>query len=454
LPKPSDLFLSPDLTEEQARVFLRSLGFRDVSAVDGHLQSMADDLFAREALGRLAPELFPALLESPDPDAAVAGLSQYVAARSGRAMFLDYLRDDPRALHVLTYIMGASPFLKEILVRSPEYFHWLVAQVDRSAPDRQDHDEELVGVFATVDEPAEALNMLRRWKRRELLRIGTRELLRRETVSTVATQLSDVACVVVDFALAIVMHDLLNAEGLDQAPGACAIIATGKLGAGELSYSSDIELLFVYDTREAIDNDAARVFFIKLFAGLASALRDDAADGRLYGVEEPPWVENGGSMAARSLEEFAEHAGGATARRALVRARPIAGDAELGARFMQACQPLIYREDGANGFESAVVSNGPGTDDIEFLIEGVTQVWQLRHGARHSSLRQTGTLGALDAMRRAGLLPDQICRELDHAYILTRSAAHRRQLGLQEDVQKQLDASRARVLEICRSLAL
>ena len=49
------------------------------------------------------------LLESPDPDAAVEGLSHYVAARTGRAMFLDYLREDPRALHVLTYVMGASP---------------------------------------------------------------------------------------------------------------------------------------------------------------------------------------------------------------------------------------------------------------------------------------------------------------------------------------------------------
>ena len=119
---PSDLFLSPDLTEEQARAYLQSLGFRDAAAVDEHFQRMADDLAVREALGRLAPDLLPAVLESPDPDAAVAAIAQYVASRSGRAMFLDYLREDPRALHVLTYVMGASPHLGEILIRTPGIF--------------------------------------------------------------------------------------------------------------------------------------------------------------------------------------------------------------------------------------------------------------------------------------------------------------------------------------------
>ena len=93
MPTPSDLFLSPDLTEEQARAYLQSLGFRDAAATDEHLQGMADDLVVREALGRLAPDLLPAVLESPDPDAAVAAIARYVASRSGRGMFLDYLRE-------------------------------------------------------------------------------------------------------------------------------------------------------------------------------------------------------------------------------------------------------------------------------------------------------------------------------------------------------------------------
>ena len=256
MPTPSDLFLSPDLTEEQARAYLHSLGFRDAAATDEHLQRMADDLVVREALGRLAPDLLPAVLESPDPDAAVAAIAQYVASRSGRAMFLDYLREDPRALHVLTYVMGASPQLADILIRTPEYFHWLVSQVERSAPDRQDHEEELVSAFAAIDDPVEGLNTLRRWKRREILRIGTRDLLRHETVQTAAAQLSDVASVAVDFALAIVMQQRLDAEVREKPPGTFAVIGTGSLGGREMSYGEDVDLLYVYDTHSANGADA------------------------------------------------------------------------------------------------------------------------------------------------------------------------------------------------------
>jgi glutamate-ammonia-ligase adenylyltransferase len=454
---PSDLFLSPDLTEDQARAYLQSLGFRDAAAVDEHLQRMADDLVVREALGRLAPELLPALLESPSPDAAVAAMSHYVASRSGRAMFLDYLREDPRALHVLTYIMGASPPLADILIRTPEYFHWLVAQVERSAPDRQDHEEELVSAFVTVDDPVEGLNMLRRWKRRETLRVGTRDLLRHETVQTASAQLSDIAAVAVDFALAIVMQQRLEAESREKPPGTFAVIGTGSLGAREMSYGDEISLLYVYDAASATGDDAsgARQFFVRVGCDLTAALRDDTHDGSLYRVELPAWPQADGWLKACSLAEYTEHygaAGDAAERLALTRARPIAGDAELGARFMASCQPFVYRE----GPPAPSGVEGPAPSGVEGPVDNVvtlTQAFQLAHGARHPTLRHTGTLGALDAMAKAGLMPEPVCRELDHAFVFLRNAEHRRQLGLSDaDVDKHVQASQTRVREICAGI--
>jgi glutamate-ammonia-ligase adenylyltransferase len=446
VPTPSDLFLSPDLTEEQARAYLHSLGFRDAAAVDEHLQRMADDLVVREALGRLAPDLLPALLESPNPDAAVAAMANYVASRSGRAMFLDYLREDPRALHVLTYVMGASPPLADILIRTPEYFHWLVAQVERSAPDRQDHEEELVSGFVTVDDPAEGLNMLRRWKRRETLRIGTRDLLRHETVQTASAQLSDIASVAVDFALAIVMQQRLEADSREKPPGTFAVIGTGSLGGREMSYGDDISLLYVYDAPSATGDDAsaARQFFVRVGCDLTAALRDDTHDGSLYRVELPEWPQADGWLKACSLAEYAEHYASAddTAEQlALTRARPIAGDAELGARFMASCQRFVYREEPRMPV--------PPMDDVVTL----TQAFQLAHGARHPNLRHTGTLGTLDAMAKAGLIPEPVCRELDHAFVFLRTAEHRCQLGVEgADVDTQVERSVARVREICGSI--
>jgi glutamate-ammonia-ligase adenylyltransferase len=453
VPTPADLFISPDLTEDQARAYLQSLGFRNPAAADSCLQKMADDPVAREALGRIASDLISSLLESPDPDAAVEGLSHYVAARTGRAMFLDYLREDPRALHVLTYVMGASPVLSEILIRTPEYFHWLVAQVERSAPDRRDHEEELDSVFGTVDDPVEALQMLRRWKRREMLRIGTRDLLRRETVQTVAAQLSDLACVAVDFALAIVTRQLLDTEGRDAAPGTFSVIATGRLGAEEMSYSSDIELLYVYDApnRDEAGAAAADAFFVKAGCELTAALGDETHGGHLYRVVAPPWPDTGGWLRACSLDQYAQHyvaSSDARERWTLLRARPIAGDAELGRRFLKCVQPFVFER----AHEPAAAPSEPSTRRASEEIERFTQASQLRHGARHAPLRHAGTLAALEAMRATGLLDETARRELDHAYVFFRSAEHRHELGLNEDVATQLDASRERVREICRGL--
>ena len=457
---PSDLFLSAELTEDQARAYLTSLGFRDAAAVDECLQRMADDLVVREALGRIAPELIAALLESPDPDAAAANLAQYVSARTGRAMLLDYLREDPRALHVMSYVMGASPHLSDILIHTPEYFHWLVSQVERSAPDRQDHEEELVSAFAAIDDPFEGLNLLRRWKRRELLRIGTRDLLRRETVQTAAAQLADVASVTVDFALAIVMQQRLETEQRERAPGAFAVIAIGPLGGREMNYGDHIDLLYVFDAPAASDREAAAVrdFFIRVGCDLTAALRDQTRDGALYQVALPPWPQTDGWLKACSLAEYAEHyraSNDVSERLALTRARPVAGDAQLGSKFLAVCQPFVYESETGVPAVALPAAEADALDAAGVLaIDALTRAFQLAHGSRQPALRHTNTLAVLEALSTAGLIPEQICRELDRAYVFLRTAEHRRQLGLNEDVQKQVEASSHRVHEIVRSVRL
>ena len=107
---------------------------------------------AREVLAELAEPLLDALRRAPDPDAALVGFSRYMATRYPKAMFLRYLIDDPRALGLLIEVLGTSPFLSEILIRNPEYVHWLVSQVDRSPPDATDlleESDELIDGYRT-----------------------------------------------------------------------------------------------------------------------------------------------------------------------------------------------------------------------------------------------------------------------------------------------------------------
>ncbi len=283
---PSDLFVSPDLTEEQAQAYLQSLGFRDPAAADRHLQEMADDLAVREALARLAASLVEALQRTPDPDAAVVGLSRYLAARTSKVMFLHYLRDDLAALGVLIELLGTSPFLTEILVRDPEYFHWLMSQLDRPVAGVL---EDATGAVATprqadpgMTEPR--LDALKRKKRQHLLWIAARDILGRETLQGATALLSALADLTVDQVLRVVTEARLAAEGLDRLPGRFAVIGMGKLGGQELNYSSDIDVIYLYEPDDE-DDSRAHAWFQRLARSLTAALTDHTAESYFYRVD-------------------------------------------------------------------------------------------------------------------------------------------------------------------------
>jgi [glutamine synthetase] adenylyltransferase / [glutamine synthetase]-adenylyl-L-tyrosine phosphorylase len=459
VPTPADLFLSPDLTEDDARAYLSSLGFRDATAVDKHLQAMAEDLAVREVLGRIAGDLLPALLESPDPDAAVAGVSQYLAARTGRATFLDYIGEDPRAMHVLMCVFGSSSFLSEILIRHPEYFHWLVAQVERSAPDRQDLEEEVEAVLANTSDRAEALGLLKRWQMRETLRIATRDLLRRETVQTATAQISDVAALLVERALSVVWRQLGAAGPSDAPAGAFAVIGLGTLGGREMSYTADLELIYVFDA--SAEQGPARQFFQRLAQALTAALADEAPG--FYRVDRRHQPGDG----VCSLDEAAAHYlshGGMPERLALIKARPIAGDRDLGRRFLDGAHAFVY---GSPVDRRALLQQAGEAGDGIREVELLTQLFQLTHGGDRPSLRQPNTLAALEALLGAGLMTDAVKRELEHAYVFLRSVELRLQLaderggevtarhlglGSFEGLKKQLDGYRHRIDAIYRGM--
>ena len=108
-----DLFLSADLTDDDARTYLAARGFRDPVAADEHLQALATDLPTRRALGAVAETLLDALSASADPDGALVGFTRYLATRTPARSFLGYLGEDPRAAQILMQLFGASPALSE-----------------------------------------------------------------------------------------------------------------------------------------------------------------------------------------------------------------------------------------------------------------------------------------------------------------------------------------------------
>lgn len=458
---PSDLFLSPDLTERDAQHYLQVLGFRDPAGADLNLKTMADEPQVRETLGALADLLLDTLRRTPDPDAALVGLSRHLAARTAKVTFLQYLRDDPKALQVLVEILGTSPFLSEILIRRPEYFHWLMSIIDRTAPDLFDDDEIDPSPAAGVI----GLNALKRLKRQHMLGIAARDILGRDTLQVASAHLSALADLVVGRALDIVARERLSAEGRERLPGRFAVIGLGKLGGEELNYSSDIDLIYVYEP-EREDDPEPHDFFHRLARKLTAALTDHSEETYLYRVDlrlRP--MGRGGNIAhsLQQLRQYYETWGVTFERFAMIKARPIAGDVALGSRFVEAVEPFVYRKylDHAALEEmyqhktlvDRTISHSERNRNVKLGRGGIrevelfTQVLQLTYGVRHPELKQRNTLAGLDALRRIGLISEADGDAVVRAYIFLRTVEHRLQI-VQESQTHTLSNSR-QDLAIC-----
>lgn len=485
---PSDLFLSPDLTEERARQYIQTFGFRDPVGADEHLQALADDLPAREVMGKLAEPLFAALQRTPDPDAALVGFSRYVVERAPKTAFLRYLSEDVNALGLLVEVMGTSPFLGEILIRNPEYFDWLVSQIDRTPPGAFALAEEADGLLQRAESTTHR-DALKRFKRREMLRIASRDILGLETLESATNQISDLADVVAEHALRIATRSVCSSSGADGLPGLFTIVGMGKLGGRELNYSSDIDLLYVYELDDEQDR-AAHELCQKLARKLTAVMTEFTNEGYLYRVDlrlRPMGRQGNIAYSLPQCGLYYETWGETFERFALIKARPIAGDRALGRRFLDLVQPFVYRKylDHAaleeifqyklraerardDAARNVKVGRG-GIREIELF----TQVLQVTYGAQHPELRRANTLAALAALESAGLIAPDVHDELRRAYVFLRTVEHRlqivhdqqthtlsreqreldicaRRLGLKDGValEAELDAHRSRVHEI------
>ena len=446
MPTPRDLFLSRDLTEAEAHGYLAARGFRDPATADELLQQLADDLPTRLALGELADLLIETLTEAADPDAAVAGFCRYVANRFPKSSFIGYLQDDPRTLQILTALQGASPLLGDILIRNPEHLHWLHRELDCPPPDLDDYQAELNQLLAQDTDAGHRLDMLKRFQRRETLRIAGRDLLEKDTLRSTTEQLSNLADVLADGVLRAVRTAANEAGGA--AHGSFAVIGMGRLGGRELSYSPDIQLACLYDPDDPADA-AAGLHFRQLAQRLTAGLSETAGAGYLYRVEpglQPPDSQAGGALALEQGVRYCERAAGTDERLALINMRPIAGDPALGRRFLERVAPIVYgaRPDpttldapaggtaggeppGAAAEEAARnVRSGPGgSREVELF----TRRLQLLHGARHPDLQDANTLAALAQLAASGLLAATVAEPLAEAYSFLRRLEHRLQIG-------------------------
>ena len=441
---PRDVFLAKELPADAAARYLEHYGARDGEAADQHLQELADDLPSRLALGELAPTLLDILSTTPDPDAALVGFCRYVGARTPKAGFVHELAADPRLLDILMQILGTSPFLSEILIRNPEYLYWLRQRLDAAPPDRVDYESELDRMVDGEQTVEQQVNVVKRFQRREMLRVAARDLfgmLNRESLTTTTTQLSNLADTIVDRTLRIAAAEAAGKQG--PLPGRFAVIGMGKLGGGDLNYSSDIDLIYVYDA-SAEEVGAAHGRYQKLGRRLTGLLSEHTAEGYLYRVDMRLRPMGGGGGLVYSLKQSAQYyesLGETFERFALLKARPIAGDLELGRRFVDMVAPFVYRkyldhaaieelvrykaradrEHSRHGDLDVNIKEGRGgIREVELFA----QVFLLIYGGGQPALRTGHTLTALDALGAHGFIDADVQEKLSTAYIFLRNIEH------------------------------
>ena len=441
---PRDIFLAAHLSAEAAAGFLEQRGLRDGGAADEHLQQLADDLSSRLALGNLANLLLDTLATTPDPDAAVVGFCRYVATRTPQAAFIGNLHADPRMLEILTQILGTSPFLSEILIRNPEYLHWLRRELDSPPPDRATYDAEIDRRLDGTQSVENQVNALKRFQRREVLRVAARDLfgmLNRETLTTTTTQLSNLADALVDGVLRLASAEHAARHG--PLPGRFAVIGMGKLGGVDLNYSSDIDLIYIYDVPVEAAGDAHHRYQ-RLGRRLTTLLSEHTAEGYLYRVDmrlRPMGARGNLVYSLQQSAQYYENLGETFERFALLKARPIAGDRALGRKFVERVAPFVYRkyldhaaieelarykaradrEHARHGDLDRNVKEGRGgIREIELFA----QVFLLLYGGDQPALRTGHTLTALEQLGSHGFIEPDVQQDLAAAYIFLRNIEH------------------------------
>jgi glutamate-ammonia-ligase adenylyltransferase len=458
LPPAAD-FLDPAVPPPGCLAALGRLGFRDPAGALANLRRLAETPDVRDQLAPLLPRLLHHLGATADPDMALNNLERLAAAVLDRRGFYTLLAGHPEAIPVLTTLVACSQFLADALVRSPQTVPWLLDPRVMQARSGEAMHAEVAAACRPFRTEEARLNALRRVKRRELCRIGLRDVLGDADLVTTTEELSELADACLAQAWAIVepaLHARYGRPGHGAADGhraatGFAVIALGKHGGAELNYSSDIDLCFVYEAEGETDGPevvSSRTYFARLAEQLVGALTAMTEEGTVYRVDLRLRPEGSGGPLALPLDAYrAYHAtrGALWERQALIKARVAAGDERVGQAFLDLVREIVYRPGQerealgeiramknridrrlrARGQQERHVKLGVGgIRDIEFHVQAL----QLLYGGQDPWLRERNSLRALHRLAERGYLSWEESGRLAHAYVFLRTIEHRLQI--------------------------
>ncbi|MEU4918198.1 bifunctional [glutamine synthetase] adenylyltransferase/[glutamine synthetase]-adenylyl-L-tyrosine phosphorylase [Streptomyces parvus] len=407
-------------------------GFTDPSAAE---QLLDLDVLASV---RSDPVLLEALGATADPDLALRGLVRIVEAgeEGERQVLLDTLVTAKPLRDRLLGVLGASEALGDHLARHPRDWQALVTY--ESADLHPGVAEFEQGLADAVDPDS-----LRVAYRRCLLTLAARDVCGTTGLAQTAAELADLATATLRAALAIAR----TAAPEDAAQCRLAVVAMGKCGGRELNYISDVDVIFVGEARDGVDETKAMQAATRLAAHMMRICSDTTVEGTIWEVDANLRPEGRNGPLVRTLSShlaYYQRWAKTWEFQALLKARAVAGDPELGAEYVDAVSPLVWGAADRENFvpdvqrmRRRVVDNIPadrierelklgpgGLRDVEFAV----QLLQLVHGRSDASLHSGSTLEALRALAEGGYVGRADAAQLDEAYRFLRAMEHRIQL--------------------------
>lgn len=363
----------------------------------------------------------------------------------------------------LPRVWAGSDFVAEQMRRLPGLADWLAQPGCLTQPlNAADWQRQLDASLAQVQDEAELMRELRQQRQRQMCRIIWRDLSGRADYAATVADLSLLARTLVAAA-----YDKLEGWAqqqygcpLDDAgqPVRLVVLAMGKLGAGELNLSSDIDLIFAYEHEGDRQVDGRELnyhhFFVRLGQQLIRVLNQPTPDGFVFRVDMRlrPWGSSGVlATGFDAMESYYENHGREWERYALIKMRPIAGDLEAGARLLERLTPFVYRryidygafqhlrdmkalierEVRRRGTQNNIKLGAGGIREVEFVV----QAFQLVRGGQQPELRQPNLLKVLPLLVGQGLLPAEVATELRHSYVFLRDVEHRLQAVADQQTQ-------------------
>jgi glutamate-ammonia-ligase adenylyltransferase len=457
-----------------------SVPFRDPEAAARNLASIRHRVPPRVYL-----PLAPLLASSPNPDAAVNQFERLAGTASAEVLRL--LDKHPFLVHYSVVVFGYSPWLGDTLMHSPDLFQALTR--DRSL-DRTHSHEEFRESFARLRSRSfenDTAALLARFKKREYIRIMLRDVLGIAALAETTAEISALADVLIEEALGEAYAQLQQRFGTAQQLDAegrlvnsrFAVLSLGKLGGSELNYSSDVDLLYLYDGgREPPGAEISnREYFIRLAQQITELLARHTREGPVFRIDlrlRPQGNEGEPAVPLPHAVHYYSKVAHDWELQAMIKARYSAGDLGLAREFIRAVQPYVYKEElnfvaiktaletrekigNQHRRRSLTQSTQSGIDvkigrggirDIEFLVQCLQRVY----GGSESWLRSRGTMFALQKLHDKEHISGKDFHNLSNAYEFLRNLEHRLQLRQGQQTHR-LPQSRQELQALAQSLA-